>query len=246
MEDLKLSAESPLRCVARSALLGALFGVTLGAAECASLLIKGVPRYADQALRTVGVGTLGYALLGALLGAFCGGLAWILWRRPSFKAASASTCASLGTLFALAAFVSLAGVGAKALLPAALLGTMLALSLRELLVSLPLLVKTWPWVALAASFLLCGAVTYGVRGGSSAGARTTAPVSVPRPNVLLVTIDTLRRDHLGCYGATDAKTPTIDALAKESVQFLDATSQANTTEFQMLDTDVGTASRSAS
>ncbi len=229
MEDRKLSAESPLSCVARSALLGTLFGASIGATECAKLLIQGVPRYAEQALRMVGVGCLGYALLGALLGTFCGVLAWILWRRPTFKAASASACAGLGTLLALAAFVLLAQVGAMALLPTALLGTLLALSLRELLAWVPLLVKPWPWACLAAILLSCGAVTFAVRGGATAGARTTAAVTKPRPNVLLVTIDTLRRDHLGCYGASDAKTPTIDSLAKESVQFLDATSQANTT-----------------
>ncbi|MHC4608991.1 MAG: sulfatase-like hydrolase/transferase, partial [Planctomycetota bacterium] len=40
-----------------------------------------------------------------------------------------------------------------------------------------------------------------------------------RPNVLLVTFDTTRADHLGAYGATYAFTPTLDALAKESVKF---------------------------
>src|SRR5262245_47272891 len=40
----------------------------------------------------------------------------------------------------------------------------------------------------------------------------------PSPNVLLVTIDTLRADHLGCYGAK-TKTPTLDALAAEGVLF---------------------------
>lgn len=50
-----------------------------------------------------------------------------------------------------------------------------------------------------------------------------------RTDVLLVSIDTLRADHLGCYGAADAKTPTIDALAARGVLFEQATSQANTT-----------------
>ena len=40
-----------------------------------------------------------------------------------------------------------------------------------------------------------------------------------RPNVLLVTIDTLRADHVGCYGYKAASTPTIDALAGRGVRF---------------------------
>jgi arylsulfatase A-like enzyme len=42
-----------------------------------------------------------------------------------------------------------------------------------------------------------------------------------RTNVLLVVIDTLRADHLGCYGYPHDTSPTIDALAKGGVQ-LDA------------------------
>ncbi len=37
--------------------------------------------------------------------------------------------------------------------------------------------------------------------------------------VLLITIDTLRADHLGCYGYRRGATPTIDALAKQSAKF---------------------------
>src|ERR1019366_3063065 len=47
-----------------------------------------------------------------------------------------------------------------------------------------------------------------------------------RPNVLIITIDTLRADHLGCYGYTLARTPAIDKLARESVRFSDAISSA--------------------
>ena len=43
--------------------------------------------------------------------------------------------------------------------------------------------------------------------------------SSDRPNVLLVTIDTLRADHVGCYGYKSASTPTIDALASRGVRF---------------------------
>ncbi len=38
-------------------------------------------------------------------------------------------------------------------------------------------------------------------------------------NVLLVTIDTLRADHVGAYGSTLGLTPTLDRLAKEGLRF---------------------------
>lgn len=41
----------------------------------------------------------------------------------------------------------------------------------------------------------------------------------PRWNVLIVTLDTTRADHLGCYGRTTALTPTLDALAAQGVLF---------------------------
>jgi arylsulfatase A-like enzyme len=39
------------------------------------------------------------------------------------------------------------------------------------------------------------------------------------PDVVLVTLDTLRADRLGAYGATDVSTPAFDALAAEGVLF---------------------------
>lgn len=41
-------------------------------------------------------------------------------------------------------------------------------------------------------------------------------------NVVLVIIDTLRQDHVGCYGNKWIKTPYLDSLAKESVVFTQA------------------------
>ena len=43
--------------------------------------------------------------------------------------------------------------------------------------------------------------------------------------MLLVTIDTVRADHVGCYGATAVKTPSIDALARDGIVFERALSQ---------------------
>jgi arylsulfatase A-like enzyme len=42
------------------------------------------------------------------------------------------------------------------------------------------------------------------------------------PNVFLITIDTLRADHVHCYGDSDIQTPAIDALAKEGMRFTQA------------------------
>lgn len=39
------------------------------------------------------------------------------------------------------------------------------------------------------------------------------------PNVLLITIDTLRWDHVGAYGASDVSTPALDGLAARGVRF---------------------------
>jgi len=40
-----------------------------------------------------------------------------------------------------------------------------------------------------------------------------------RPNVILVSIDTLRADHLGCYGYDRPTSPTLDRLASEGMLF---------------------------
>ena len=39
------------------------------------------------------------------------------------------------------------------------------------------------------------------------------------PNVVLITIDTLRADHIGCYGYGQIRTPNIDALAADGARF---------------------------
>ncbi|MCL4821038.1 MAG: sulfatase-like hydrolase/transferase [Vicinamibacteria bacterium] len=50
--------------------------------------------------------------------------------------------------------------------------------------------------------------------------RTPAPSEL---NVVVVTLDTLRADHLGCYGHPEVQTPHIDALAEQGVLFEQAT-----------------------
>ena len=56
----------------------------------------------------------------------------------------------------------------------------------------------------------------------------TGPAAT-RPNVLLISIDTLRADALSCYGCTDATSPNLDALAASGVRFEQATSTSSWT-----------------
>ena len=54
-----------------------------------------------------------------------------------------------------------------------------------------------------------------------APAAGSKPAAAPakRRNVLLLTVESLRIDRLGCYKAGQDKTPSIDALAASGVRF---------------------------
>ena len=43
--------------------------------------------------------------------------------------------------------------------------------------------------------------------------------TTPRPNVILIVVDTLRADRLGCMGSTSGLTPNMDTLAADGVLF---------------------------
>jgi hypothetical protein len=45
-------------------------------------------------------------------------------------------------------------------------------------------------------------------------------------NIILISLDTLRADHLGCYGYTRETSPAIDALAEDSALFLNTYSSS--------------------
>ena len=55
--------------------------------------------------------------------------------------------------------------------------------------------------------------------GLALGLAVSCGPDAPPPSVLLITIDTLRADHLGAYGSELARTPNIDRLASESTLF---------------------------
>ncbi len=63
----------------------------------------------------------------------------------------------------------------------------------------------------------------GLAGVALLGVATLLSWTTPRrPNVLLITLDSVRPDYLSCYGGTQVPTPHIDALAAQGVVFTDA------------------------
>src|ERR1035437_3266028 len=60
---------------------------------------------------------------------------------------------------------------------------------------------------------------------TQATASTSSGVMKPT-NIVLITLDTVRADHLHCYGNAKIKIPTIDALANSGVLFGKAVAQA--------------------
>ena len=63
---------------------------------------------------------------------------------------------------------------------------------------------------------------------SGSGAGTEAG-DARRPNVILISIDTLRADHVSAYGYARQTTPSIDRLASNGILFANASSQSSWT-----------------
>src|SRR5713226_4415292 len=62
-------------------------------------------------------------------------------------------------------------------------------------------------------FLLLVATAFG---------RESVTTKSTQPDVFLITIDTLRADHVHCYGYDRVQTPSLDQLAKQGVRFTQA------------------------
>ena len=63
----------------------------------------------------------------------------------------------------------------------------------------------------------------------AAGCRQRPPKPPAAMNVVLVTLDTLRADRLGCYGYAAARTPVLDAFASTALLFEQSTTVSNNT-----------------
>jgi len=64
------------------------------------------------------------------------------------------------------------------------------------------------------------------RASSAREGATAGTAAAGRPNILLISIDTLRADHLSSYGYTGSSTPNIDALAADGIRYAHASTTA--------------------
>ena len=74
--------------------------------------------------------------------------------------------------------------------------------------------RTWA----ARGHLLAG-IALSVGAAAADAGSAIAERQLERPSLVLLTLDTTRADHLGCYGSPTARTPTLDALAASGTRY---------------------------
>lgn len=116
-----------------------------------------------------------------------------------------------GRLYRLACFILAIG-----------LATVVTRTIRKLEVrALHLFRRAAPW--LLATAVMVGVITEAAPHIQEHYATTHLPAAALRsPNILFIVIDTLRADHLSCYGYPRLTTPNIDQLASHGVLFENA------------------------
>src|SRR5690349_71933 len=82
-----------------------------------------------------------------------------------------------------------------------------------------------PW-SRAFALIVLGCMVFVAACSRSDKRTANAAASSLRPlNLVVVTIDTLRPDHLRCYGYAKIETPSIDSIAKSGALFENAVTQ---------------------
>ncbi len=213
----------------------AAYGLAVPLLTAVSLLSGGLPRDGRRAVAVAAGLWVGAAALGAvraptpqlaLLAPACLALGWgvyrvaavVLGRLPFAGSAALWSAGALGLLGLLAVgspdpWLAPAAVWAlRALVAVSVLGGWL-------------LCRPSPGLLRFAVATLLPALLLVAGQEPPAWAQRASEAGPGARNLLLITIDTLRSDHLGCYGDREAETPRIDALAAEGVLFEQAISQ---------------------
>lgn len=84
-------------------------------------------------------------------------------------------------------------------------------------------------LSMAAPLAFAGALAFLAAGIGRPPSPPPVGGQMPRPNLLLVVVDTLRPDHLSCYGYPRPTSPHLDALAARGIVFDDVVAQASFT-----------------
>ena len=93
--------------------------------------------------------------------------------------------------------------------------------------------RPFPALSLLAVFAVGGfaGTQLGLASGSIPAPAGPVPAALAsRPNLILVMVDTLRADHLSCYGAKDVKTPHVCGLAEDGGTLFNGFSHASWTK----------------
>lgn len=218
--SLDLQRGLVLVCVAYAAI-----GAAAGLACWAARRVSAAPAAALALLLAIAAGG-GQTRPILLASAFALGVlalrvgAALLARFPSLPRARFACSAALG---AIAVVCALAARALPAYGPRWALGAAVAAAGGALL--------AWMPRVRGSALLLGGAALWLVWQGSLHVQRLAPPVkpATDAPSVLLVTIDALRADRVGVYGYGAARTPSLDALAKQGVLFRNAIAHSGQT-----------------
>jgi arylsulfatase A-like enzyme len=217
------------------ALAGAAGGALVGIADVATALLTGNEVVTPAAAPKV---VVAYAIFFAVGGV----LAALVARRFEWKRRALSLLVSLGS----AAFLVLGWLNVHAL-PSFTSGLSLFVDVLVLAACVLLFRRAYfgpgadelrlgRWISAGGLAVLVALGLAAIGSGRDAG-----PVPIasrdeglpPRPNVLLYVVDTLRADHLGCYGYDKPTSPEIDAFAKDAVRFTDCIAPSSWTKPSM-------------
>jgi arylsulfatase A-like enzyme len=218
-----------LRYFIKCLLLGAAFGAVTGVSFSTFEFFLARRRY-YFGLEELPVLQLSYALYWALIIAAMSPLVWFLSRRDQMNSVSLAAEYMVITLFGNLIFLLLFKVNAywtpSPIAPSSIISN--AAVLVGGLVMFRLILKYSPRIGnragtvMTATVLMVSSVSAIVSvfsGGDDPVARKIDTKASGRTNVLILLVDTLRADHLGCYGYERATSPAIDGFAGESVRF---------------------------
>jgi arylsulfatase A-like enzyme len=232
------------------ALAGALAGILVGTGETIELAFS---KGSIQDLSALPYATILYGGMALLAGAGLGFCLFVLGRKQNPDALAQSTSrwsfalALAGMTTILARFRIMRDVFESRMRTLSLTGLLFHLGL---LVAALILVSVVLWLARRIQRSRSGRFAVRVLplllilmlvGGSFLTATLVRPRrdwspngSIPpglqdKPNVILIVVDTLRADHLSCYGYPEATSPQIDTLADDGVLYTEMRAQASWT-----------------